>query len=139
MIGRKTRETAAERVGKRGAKITPVDDTSQEPGAGNGIGQRLPEELSELHHLHIVLPKRVDEDVVLLASPLRPGDIVEEQCTRVGRCHALQLPAWAVQDTRRKGSTSESIRNGACNSVSVANISIVQTPVPYGVGVWRPA
>ncbi len=64
---------------------------------GDVVGERLRKEVAEVQHLDPSLAQRLRQRVVLLAGPLDPQDVVEQQLLAVGGRQPLELEAGAVQ------------------------------------------
>ena len=78
-------------------EVSLGDDAIEEPRAGGVALHRLGEELRHVEHLHAMVRERVGEGVVLLAGPLDPQHVVEQQVGAVGRGQATELEVGAVQ------------------------------------------
>ena len=73
-----------------------LDDGSRAAGTREGLGEQVAQD----EHLDAVPAQRLGELVVLLLSPLDPGNAVEEQVGGVARRQPGQLGAGPVQHDR---------------------------------------
>lgn len=88
----------AHRIQQGGADTRAGDDPVQEPVTGLRDVEGLGQQVGEVVHTGSVVAQDLGEGVVLLAGPLGPEDVVEEQGVDVARGQPGEFEAGAVQD-----------------------------------------
>jgi hypothetical protein len=90
-------EEGAHRAGQVSTEVGLGDHAVEQPAPGVVVLDRLGQQLAHIQHLDAPLPQRVGERIVLLAGPLDPEHVVEQQAGAVGRRQPPELEVGPVQ------------------------------------------
>ena len=90
-------EARARRPARSRPRSCSVIDPIEEPAPGDVVLDGLGEQVADVEHLDTAVAQRVGERVVLLAGPLDPQHVVEEQVGQLRRGEAAELEVRAVQ------------------------------------------
>ena len=87
-------QRVVERGSEAGGRRQPVREERPRPRHVEGLGEQVGEQM----HDDAPAPQQLGEPVVLLARPLRPEHVVEQQLRGVAGREAFELEARTVQD-----------------------------------------